>query len=312
MTSIHSPDSALRRSAGAALDALAAADFGFFLFRALKTVAPGAVFAPNWHLEAMAAHLHACARGDITRLIINMPPRMLKSTLVSVAWPAWLLAQAPTTRILAASYAQSLATKHSVDCRAVMQSHWYRRAFPQTQLAADQNEKERFATTQRGQRIATSVGGAATGEGGDILIVDDPLSALQAAQPQARAAANRWFEHTFATRLDDKRRGAIVVVMQRLHAEDLSGHLLERGGWVHLNLPAIAPERQVIRCGDYAYVRGSGEALHAAREDVALLERTRRELGDANFSAQYQQHPIRQEGALVKREWFPRFALEGA
>lgn len=124
-----------------------------------------------------------------------------------------------------------------------------------------------------------------------------------------REAVNQWFDHTFATRLDDKKRGSIVLVMQRLHREDLSGYLLERGGWTHLNLPAIAPERMVVALGDFEHWREAGEALHPGREPLALLEKTKRELGNANFSAQYQQQPIKEAGTLVKPHWFPRFEL---
>jgi hypothetical protein len=303
-------DARLHEQATRRLDAATRQDFLLFLRRVLATTTPGVRFEANWHMEAIAAHLHACARGEITRLIINLPPRMLKSTMVSVAWPAWLLGQEPTSRLMVASYAQSLATKHSVDCRVVMQSGWYRRVFEQTRLSDEQNEKEKFATTRRGYRIATSVGGAATGEGGRILIVDDPLNPLQAGHHAQRDAVNRWFDHTFATRLDDKRSGAIVIVMQRLHQEDLSGYLLARGGWEHLCLPAIAPERTTIQLGKFSYTREAGVALHEARESLALMERTKRELGSANFNAQYQQAPLREEGSLVKPHWFPRFALE--
>lgn len=309
MTSTVSRAVRLQRMAHAEMVASAREDFGFFLFRALKTIAPAARYQHNWHIEAIAAYLEAAASGQITRLIINLPPRMLKSSIVSVAWPAWLLGHRPGLRIMAASYAQSLATKHSTDCRAVMQARWYRKAFRQTRLSAEQNEKDKFATTQRGYRIATSVGGAATGEGGQILIVDDPLSAAQAMQASSRLAAQHWFDHTFATRLDDKRTGSIVLVMQRLHRDDLSGYLLARGGWEHLELPAIAPAAVVIGCGGFSYARAGGEVLHPAREDAALLERTKRELGSANFSAQYLQKPIHEEGALVKPYWFVRFEL---
>lgn len=291
------------------LDAQTATDFQRFLERVLGTVNPLAPFAPNWHLQVIGAYLAAAARGEITRLIINLPPRMLKSTLVSVAWPAWLLGHDPGVRIMTASYAQSLAVKHSMDCRTVMQAAWYRRVFPETCLSAEQNEKAKFATTAGGYRLATSVGGAATGEGGTILIVDDPLNARQAAQPLTRAAANRWFDQTFVTRLDDKRAGAIVVVMQRLHSEDLSGYLLAKGGWEHVCLPAIAPVKTVVAFGDCRHERAAGEVLHAAREPLALLERTKRELGSAAFNAQYQQAPVMEEGALVKPGWFGRFVL---
>jgi len=287
----------------------AGSDFQSFLRMVVATVSPGVRYEHNWHIDAIAAHLEACARGDIRRLIINMPPRMLKSITVSVAWPAWLLGQDAKTRLMVASYAQSLSIKHSLDCRLVMQSPWYQEIFSNTHLAHDQNEKDKFVTTKRGHRIATSVGGAATGEGGNILIVDDPLNPLQAKQRNMREAANQWFDHTFATRLDDKKRGAIVVVMQRLHAEDVSGYLLKKKGWEHLCLPAIATARAHYVCGAFSKIREQGEVLHEAREDAAMLEEMKRELGSANFNAQYQQVPQCDDEGMIKLAWFKRFAL---
>lgn len=263
----------------------------------------------NWHIEAIAEYLAACRRGEITRLIINLPPRMLKSTMVSVAWPAWLLGQNAAERIMVACYAQSLSTKHSTDCRLLLQSAWYRKLFPKTRLSADQNEKDKFVTSARGQRLAVSVGGAAIGEGGNFLIVDDPLNPLQAHSRTMRDAANQWFDHTFVSRLDDKQRGVIILVMQRLHAEDLSGYLLAKGGWEHLCLPAIAPQTTRVTLGDFTHTRKEGTALHPRREPLPILERTRHELGSANFSAQYQQAPLKQQGSVVKPQWFPRFEL---
>ncbi|MBN8542784.1 MAG: hypothetical protein J0M34_00790 [Alphaproteobacteria bacterium] len=285
----------------------ARSDFSSFLRMVIATVSPAARYQHNWHIDAIAAHLDACARGEIRRLIINMPPRMLKSITVSVAWPAWLLGQDARTRLMVASYAQSPSIKHSTDCRLVMQSAWYRAIFPHTELAYDQNEKDKFVTTRRGHRIATSVGGAATGEGGNILIVDDPLNPLQAQQRTMREAANQWFDHTFASRLDDKKRGAIVVVMQRLHAEDLSGYLMQRGGWEVLSLPAISTARTTITCGRFTKTREVGEVLHAAREDAEMLEQVKCELGSANFNAQYQQAPVGEDDGMIKLAWFARF-----
>ena len=298
---IHSARKLARLAAGS--------DFQSFLRMVVATVSPGAQYQHNWHIDAIAAHLEACAKGDIKRLIINMPPRMLKSITVSVAWPAWLLGHDAKTRLMVASYAQSLSIKHSLDCRLVMQSPWYQEIFPNTHLAYDQNEKDKFVTTKRGHRIATSVGGAATGEGGNILIVDDPLNPLQAKQRSMREAANQWFDHTFATRLDDKKRGAMVIVMQRLHAEDVSGYLLKKRGWEHLCLPAIAPAHVHFMCGGFSKIREQGEVLHEAREDAAMLEEMKRELGSANFNAQYQQAPAGDDEGMIKLGWFKRFAL---
>lgn len=289
------------------MDRATGQDFMLFLRRVVATTSPAAAFAQNWHMQAIAEYLAACARGDVRRLIINLPPRMLKSTMISVAWPAWLLGQDARARIMVASYAQSLSTKHSTDCRLVMQSAWYQRVFANTRLSDDQNEKDRFVTTQRGHRLAVSVGGAAVGEGGNILIVDDPLNPLQASQRTSREATNAWFDHSFATRLDDKRSGAIVIVMQRLHADDLSGYLLAKGRWEHLCLPAVATKMHTVSVGDFTYTRQAGEALHADREPLPLLEETKTALGSANFAAQYQQAPLAASSAIVRREWFGRF-----
>lgn len=278
-----------------------------FLGKVFATVCPGQRFAMNWHLDVLGEHLQAVERGEITRLMVNMPPRSLKSMTVSVAWPAWLLGHEPRRRVLAASYAQTLANKHSMDCRLVMQSDWYQALFPRTRLSREQNEKHKFLTTERGMRMATSIWGTATGEGGDVLIADDPMNPLQAQSRVTRAFVQDWFDHTFSTRLDDKRRGAIVLVMQRLHADDLCGHALAKGGWEVLKLPAMAEETQEWHIGERHFSRAAGSLLHASREDAALIERARRELGSAHFAAQYQQNPLPQEGGMVKLEWFGRF-----
>lgn len=282
-------------------------DFGAFVAKVFGEVCPGQDYLHNWHLDVVGDYLMACQRGDISRLIINMPPRALKSICVSVAWPAWLMGHDPTCKIMAASYVQSLANKHSVDCRLVMQSPWYLRMFPETVLSRDQNEKQKFVTTRRGMRMATSVWGTATGEGGNVLIVDDPMNPKHANAPRGRDYVNQWFDHTFSTRLDDKKRGVIVVVMQRLHEDDLSGYLLRKGGWEWLQLPAIATrdEQWDVRGG--VRVRKAGELLHPAREDAGLIERAKRELGSQQFAAQYQQQPLTHEGAMVRLEWFGRF-----
>lgn len=288
------------------LHALLRTDFPSFIARVFRTVSPGAEFLPNWHIDLIAEHLEAVRRGEISRLIINMPPRALKSICVSVAWPAWLLGHDPAARILAASYAAPLAVKHSLDCRAVLSSEWYRAVFPGVRLSADQNEKHKFMTTLRGHRIATSVGGTLTGEGGNFLIIDDPLNPEQAMGRAWREHTARWFDHTFASRLDDKAKGAMVLVMQRLHAEDLTAHLLAKGGWVHLSLPALAPVQDMYGLGKCWKIVEEGEPLHAARENAELIARARRELGAYAFSAQYQQNPQPQEGGMIKPWWLSR------
>ena len=215
-------------------------DFASFIKQSFYSVNPATKYLHNWHIDLIAEYLNACEQGEIKRLIINIPPRSLKSIAVSVAWPAWLLGHDPSRRIIAASYSQNLSLKHSLDSRLVMNSAWYKKIFPSVKIASDQNEKAKFVTTKRGFRIATSVGGAITGEGGNFLIVDDAHNPINIMSEVQRQSTLDWFDQTFASRLDDKRQGVFVVVMQRLHEGDLCGHLLNKGGWEHLKLPAIA------------------------------------------------------------------------
>lgn len=282
-------------------------DFPTFIGKTLSIVDPGATYLPNWHIDFIAEYLEAARRGEITRLIINLPPRSLKSVCVSVAWPAWLLGHAPHSRVMAASYSASLSVKHSLDCRSVIQSEWYKRLFPDVKLTRDQNEKHKFMTTQRGYRFATSVGGSTTGEGGNFLIIDDPISPANAMNNHCRDYANHWFDHTFASRLDDKRKGVMVLVMQRLHQHDMTGYLLAKGGWEHVSLPAIAPEAKQYCFGDICKGTRVGEPLHEARENEALINRAKIELGSSAFAAQYQQQPLPEEGAMLRPWWFGRY-----
>ena len=291
-----------------AFDALIRARLAAFTQKAFATVDPGAAYKHNWHVDLIAEYLEACTRRDITRLVVNVPPRYLKSISVSVAWPAWLLGKNPATRVMAASYSKELALRHSTDCRLVVKSDWYGRVFPGTALVDDQDTKAKFVTTKRGMRYATSVGGTATGEGGDFLIVDDPLNPMEAASETQRATANTWFDQTFASRLNDKERGVIVVIMQRLHQDDLTGHLLQKGGWEHLCIPAVAETKTVIDFGRVRVTREPGDVLHPTFESAAAVERQKTALGSYAFAGQYQQRPAPVAGGLLKLHWFPRFA----
>lgn len=291
-----------------AFDALLRTRLAAFTRKAFATVDPGASYKHNWHVDLIAEYLEACTRREVKRLVINVPPRYLKSISVTVAWPAWLLGKNPSERIVAASYSEMLSLKHSVDCRLVMQSDWYGRAFPGVRFTGDQNEKHKFVTTARGQRFATSVSGGTTGEGGDFLIVDDPHNPRQALSDAQRQDGLTWFDQTFSNRLNDKENGVIVVVMQRLHANDLSGHLLAKGGWEHLCIPAVAETRTAIDFGRVRLVREAGDVLHPARESAAAIERQKIEMGSYAFAGQYQQRPAPAEGGIFKAHWFARYA----
>lgn len=285
--STRSPEKKIRNS-------LLRHDLSSFIQESFHATNPGVPYLHNWHIDYLARHLEAAGRGEITRLIINLPPRSLKSLCVSVAWPAWLLGRDPSRRIIAASYGQNLSLRHSLDTRLVMNSSWYRSVFPKTKFAKAQNEKHKFVTTKRGYRLATSVGGAVTGEGGNFLIVDDPHNPTHIFSESRRNAALQWFDQTFSSRLDDKKKGVFVIVMQRLHENDLTGHLLNKKGseWVHIALPAISD---------------SGDLLHSDRESVQELERAKIELGSYAFAAQYQQRPVPAGGGMLRPEWLKRY-----
>ncbi len=287
-------------------------DFSAFISQAFHEVNPGTPFHHNWHIDLMADYLEAVRQSQITRLIINIPPRSLKSLCVSVAWPAFLLGHEPSTRILVASYSQYLAIKHSQDTRRVANSEWFLKIFPEFAIQPGHNEKHKFVTTQNGFRFATSTGGSATGEGGDFLIIDDPLNPLQAASKRSRSLTNDWFDQTFSTRLNDKKNGRIIVVMQRLHADDLSGHLLARGGWEHLCLPASSDDGQEFSLLGHRYMRPAGSILHETREGRIELDRVRRDLGSAGFMAQYQQMPLAEGGHMIERQWLKRYTVAPA
>jgi predicted phage terminase large subunit-like protein len=286
-------------------------DLGYFAERCFYELNPQAAFLTNWHIEVIAAKLAAVREGKIRRLIINLPPRHLKSLMASIAFPAWCLGHDPSAQILCVSYAQDLADKLARDCRGIMTSPWYRQIF-RTRLAAHRQAVQEFITTAQGYRLATSNGGVLTGRGADIILIDDPLKPEEALSDAQRQAANDWFDHTLYSRQNDKRRGAIVIIMQRLHEDDLVGHVLEQEPWEVVRFPAIAEADEVHEIqtiwGPQSFRRRHGEALHPEREPLDTLERIRRTVGEYNFAGQYQQTPAPLGGGMVKENWFKRYA----
>jgi predicted phage terminase large subunit-like protein len=285
-------------------------DFSSFAARCFHELNPQTEFAMNWHVQVIAAKLTAVRQGKIRRLIINLPPRHLKSLMASIAFPAWCLGHDPSAQILCVSYAQDLSDKLARDCRTIMMSPWYRQIFP-TRLAPHRQAVQEFITTRQGYRLASSTGGVLTGRGADIILIDDPLKPEEALSEAQRKAANEWYDHTLYSRLNDKRHGAIVIIMQRLHEDELVGHVLAQEGWEVLSFPAIAEADEVHRIetiwGAQCFRRRQGEALHPDREPLETLDRIRRTIGEYNFAGQYQQSPAPLGGGLVKVEWFKRY-----
>lgn len=292
--------------------ALLRRDLCAFTERSFYELNPTTVFLQNWHIEVVTSALEACRRGEITRLIINQPPRSLKSQCASVAFVAYLLGQDPAAQIICASYGQDLANKHALDCRTILTSSWYRDLFPRTQLSSERQAIQEFMTTQQGFRLSTSVGGVLTGRGADYIIIDDPLKPDEALSDSQRKAVNDWFDHTLYSRLNNKRKGRIILIMQRLHEDDLVGHVLGVEPWELIRLPAIAEEDETHLAqtpyGPRRFERQKGEALHPDREPVEILNHLREAQGEYNFSGQYQQAPAPLGGGMVKAEWFKTYA----
>ncbi|MEM8749794.1 MAG: phage terminase large subunit [Pseudomonadota bacterium] len=285
-------------------------NLGAFIERCFYELNAGQAFHHNWHLEAIAYHLAQVANGTIKRLVITLPPRSLKSLSASVAFPAWLLGHQPERRIICASYGQDLSIEYSNSFRSILKTNWYRHLFPTTRIDPRKDTETEMRTTRKGYRLSTTVGGALTGRGGSIIIIDDPMKAADASSEAARNRVNRWFDETVLSRLDNKKQDAIIVVMQRLHVDDLAGHVLAKGNWTHLNLPAMADVSMRIPIGpDRFHNRTIGDLLQPQRENEEALAELKTGLGSAAFSAQYQQQPVPPGGNMIKWDWFRRTPL---
>jgi predicted phage terminase large subunit-like protein len=293
-------------------DAVYRNSFGAFCYGAFEALNPGQKLIPNWHIDSMCYALEQMVTGKGgKRLVLNLPPRTLKSHIVSVCLPAWMLGREPTVRIMCASYSEDLARKFSRDCRALMESGFYKRIFPRACLNPKKSTEGEFETTRRGYRLATSVGGTLTGRGGDILIVDDPIKANDANSEVALAGADEWFHNTALSRLDSP-ESFVILAMQRLHQRDLSGILIEKG-WLSLVLPAIATEAKSYLIGPHeTYTRATGELLQPKRDTHQQAEATQLEVGSRIWAAQYQQNPTPAEGNIIKAAWLKRYDFSPA
>ena len=277
-------------------------DFLAFVQKSFEIINPGTRFRDNWQIAAIAFVLDLLRVGADRHQIINMPPRMLKSTVVSVCWPAFLLGLDPTAKILVVSYSEALAEKLSADTRRLMTSPFYQDLFPGTRLERQNNLN--LITDQNGFRIGVTVGGSITGLGADWIIVDDPHNASEAYSEAMREKVWIFFTQTLLSRFNNPSDGQLLVVMQRLHEDDLSGRLLRQGDWRHLKLQARATEDMEIPIGPGLLHRVQvGDLLHPTFLPAHWLDRQKIDMGSAAFGAQYDQQPMPAEGNLIKNGW---------
>ncbi len=272
-------------------------------------ISPNATYLDNWHIDIICYELKQIIEGKNNRAIINIPPRYMKSIICSVALPAFILGHNPKATIIAVSYSDDLAEKFALDCRKIIESNWYQEIFPATKLSKKRKSVSDFETTKNGGRYSTSVQGTLTGRGADYIIIDDPIKPIDANSDTIRAKTNNWYGSTLYSRLNDKKNGKIIVIMQRLHENDFTGYLLNTDDSFKLiKIQGIAEKNEVWNMKDYfgnikIITREKGVALHPQRDGINKLLEAKKTMGELVFAGQYQQSPRPLEGGVIKRRW---------
>jgi predicted phage terminase large subunit-like protein len=277
-----------------------------FIRIAWPIIEPGVEYVDGWHITAIAEHLEAVSAGEVRNLLINVPPRHMKSLATSVLWPAWEWIQRPSTKFIGASYGADLATRDTVRARRLMASPWFQQRWGgRWRFVTDQNTKTRYDNDHGGHRIATSVGGSVTGEGADIFLIDDPHKLEHAHQEIPRAAAVSWVREVVPSRLNDKKTGRIVCIMQRVHQADVSASLIDLG-YTHLCLPCEYEPKHPFVWPDDPRTE-PGELLWPAKEGPVEVATIKASLGAQQAAGQLQQRPAPAEGGLFKLARIQRY-----
>jgi predicted phage terminase large subunit-like protein len=286
-----------------------------FVEQAWSLLEPVSPLVWSWHLDLICEYLtlirdeefkDVC--GDIEGIIFNVPPRTMKSLLISVFFPIWVWTTHSSRRFMFVSYSEKLSTQHSVFRRSIIESDWYQERWGSVfSLSRDQNVKSHYENSLRGAMFSTGMQATATGMGGDILIFDDPLNPEQAISQVEREAVNLRFDTTFRSRINDPATGVKIIIMQRLHELDLTGHVLARESsrWKHVSLPAIAQKDETWNSpsGELLATQKEGDLLWSARLPQSFLDSQRIGMGSWAFNGQYQQTPAPLDGGIVKRQW---------
>lgn len=292
-------------------------DFAYYCREAWKVIEPAVDLVWSWHYDVICEWLTLAARGECRRLIVNVPPRTAKSSLITIIWPTWVWTRNPSECLLGASYATPLALEHSVKRRMLLESQWYQSRWgDKVKLLSDQNEKSKYRNSAMGQMAATSTEGMATGFGGSILILDDGMSVQQAASDAERAAKISWVANVWWSRFNDPSTGTAIIVEQRTHMEDITGVELSKGGWKHLCFPLesegveqedgrLVQEKHVGPISGKIWERQKGEVLMPDRYPERVLRTLRS--SPMLYATQYQQRPAPMGGNIIQREWIRYF-----
>lgn len=288
-----------------------------FVRQAWSVVEPSNPYIHGWHVDAVAMHLEAVEEGDVNRLLINIPPGMMKSLLTSVFFPAWVWGPRgkPEIRFLCTAHNQNLAIRDSLKMRRLVTSDWYQRRWgDHVKITSDQSAKTKFENTATGFREAVAFQ-SMTGSRGDIVILDDPHSVDSAMSDTQRESTITTFLEALPTRLNNPEKSAIVVIMQRLHESDVSGIILEKNlPYTHLMLPQeFDPNRKcATEIGFEDPREDEGELLFPQRFPREVVERDKQVLGPYGYAGQFQQSPSPRGGGIVKREWWQLWDDEAA
>lgn len=278
----------------------------YFGLRAMAILEPQTKLSKNWHQRAITYQLMRCFRGESRRLLINQPPKTLKTHLVSIAFVAWLLVQNPSFRIAIICYDEELASTQLRKIRQIMKSNWYLALAPATRIRKEKDTETLFETTTGGEVRALSVQGGITGHGFDYIIIDDPQKASLAHSETERRKLEELYASSMANRWRAAAEGVLITVMQRLHVDDFTSYMLRvRKDTVHLNIPAVAPADMTFHLGDdEVYQFREGELLEPERLPEEILEELRVAQGEVHFQAQYMQAPVKTGGCPIDPAWF--------
>jgi len=290
--------------------ALLRQSFLAFLAKVFATLHPGKELELTWYIEAMCYQLERVSAGETNRLIINVPPRMLKSITASVGWPAYLLGHNPSIKIMVVSHSMELATVLSNQFRQVVEASWYREAFPTMSGAPRKDNERTFETSAGGKREARSVNAGILGLGADLVIIDDPLDPGEMATQLAEEKVNLWLDQRLSTRVNDQASTPFVLVMQRLSINDPVAHMSAQEPWDQLVLPAIAQNDISVPLGPCeTHPFQQGDLLDPVRLPLNALDAQKAKMGASKFMAQYLQAPVPDGGGMVDLALFRRFEV---
>jgi predicted phage terminase large subunit-like protein len=286
-----------------------------FVKRSWSVIEPTTELVWNWHLDAICEHVQALLEGRIEKknLVINVPPGSMKSRIVSVCAPCWMWTRRPAWKAIFASGSLEVALRDAMFCRILIDSQWYRDTFkPKWKISTNRKGLDSYYNTERGSRRAVTTGASITGERADALFIDDPIDAKKAYSDAERLSSITWYDQAFSSRLNDMSTGTRCLIMQRLHEEDLTGHLLKSNQWEHLMIPAeFEQKRRSTTCLNWTDPRTEeGDCFFPQRYTKRVLAEALYTLGSRGFSGQFQQRPTPLEGGIIKRKWLRYYGAD--